>query len=34
MGVVMLASFFIVMANLFVDVLYAVLHPRVRHVRT
>jgi peptide/nickel transport system permease protein len=31
MGVVMLASFFIVMANLVVDVLYAVLDPRVRY---
>jgi peptide/nickel transport system permease protein len=31
MGVVMLASFFIIMANLVVDVLYAVLDPRVRY---
>jgi peptide/nickel transport system permease protein len=31
MGVVMLASFFIVIANLIVDVLYAVIDPRVRH---
>ena len=31
MGVVMLASFFIVMANLVVDVMYAVLDPRVRY---
>jgi peptide/nickel transport system permease protein len=31
MGVVMLASFFIVIANLAVDVLYAVLDPRVRY---
>jgi peptide/nickel transport system permease protein len=31
MGVVMLASFFIVIANLVVDVLYAVLDPRVRY---
>jgi peptide/nickel transport system permease protein len=30
MGVVMLASFFIVIANLVVDVLYAVIDPRVR----
>jgi len=30
MGVVMLASFFIVIANLVVDVLYAVVDPRVR----
>jgi peptide/nickel transport system permease protein len=31
MGVVLLASFFIVIANLIVDVLYAVVDPRVRH---
>jgi len=31
MGVVMLASFFIVIANLVVDVVYAVLDPRVRY---
>jgi len=31
MGVVMLASFFIVIANMVVDVLYAVVDPRVRH---
>ena len=31
MGVVMLAAFFIVIANLFVDILYAVVDPRVRH---
>ena len=31
LGVVMLASFFIVMANLIVDVLYAVVDPRVRY---
>ena len=31
MGVVMLASFFIVIANLVVDVLYSVLDPRVRY---
>jgi peptide/nickel transport system permease protein len=31
MGVVMLASFFIVVANLVVDVLYTVLDPRVRY---
>ncbi len=31
MGVVMLASFFIVLANLVVDVLYAVIDPRVRY---
>ena len=31
MGVVMLAAFFIVIANLVVDVLYAVLDPRVRY---
>jgi peptide/nickel transport system permease protein len=30
MGVVMLASFFIVIANLMVDILYAVIDPRVR----
>ena len=30
MGVVMIASFFIVIANLIVDILYAVLDPRVR----
>jgi peptide/nickel transport system permease protein len=31
MGVVLLASFFIVIANLFVDILYAYVDPRVRH---
>ena len=31
MGVVMLASFFIIIANLFVDILYAYADPRVRH---
>ena len=31
MGVVMLAAFFIVIANLVVDILYAVLDPRVRY---
>ncbi len=31
MGVVMLASFFIIIANLFVDILYAYVDPRVRH---
>ena len=31
MGVVLLAAFFIVIANLIVDVLYAVVDPRVRH---
>jgi peptide/nickel transport system permease protein len=31
MGVVMLAAFFIVVANLVVDILYAVVDPRVRH---
>jgi peptide/nickel transport system permease protein len=30
MGVVMLAAFFIVVANMFVDILYAVIDPRVR----
>ena len=30
MGVVMLASFFVVIANLVVDILYAVVDPRVR----
>ena len=30
MGVVMLASFFIVIANMIVDILYAVVDPRVR----
>ena len=30
-GVVMLASFFIVIANLIVDILYAVIDPRVRY---
>jgi peptide/nickel transport system permease protein len=30
MGVVMLASFFIVLANMVVDILYAVVDPRVR----
>jgi peptide/nickel transport system permease protein len=31
MGVVMLASFFVIIANLVVDVLYAVIDPRVRY---
>jgi peptide/nickel transport system permease protein len=31
MGVTMLAAFFIVIANLIVDILYAVIDPRVRH---
>ena len=31
MGVVMLASFFIVIANLIVDILYAAIDPRVRY---
>jgi len=31
MGVVMLAAFFVVIANLVVDILYAVLDPRVRY---
>ena len=31
MGVTMLATFFIVLANLVVDILYAVVDPRVRH---
>jgi peptide/nickel transport system permease protein len=31
LGVTMLAAFFIVIANLVVDVLYAVVDPRVRH---
>jgi peptide/nickel transport system permease protein len=31
MGVVMLAAFFVVIANLIVDVLYSVIDPRVRH---
>ena len=31
LGVVMLAAFFIVIANLIVDLLYAVIDPRVRH---
>jgi peptide/nickel transport system permease protein len=30
MGVVMLAAFFIVIANMVVDILYAVIDPRVR----
>ena len=30
MGVVMLAAFFIVIANMIVDILYAVVDPRVR----
>jgi peptide/nickel transport system permease protein len=30
MGVVLLASFFIVIANLIVDILYAVIDPKVR----
>jgi peptide/nickel transport system permease protein len=31
LGVTLLAAFFIVIANLVVDVLYAVVDPRVRH---
>ena len=31
LGVTMLAAFFIVIANLVVDILYAVVDPRVRH---
>jgi peptide/nickel transport system permease protein len=31
LGVTMLAAFFIVIANLFVDILYAYIDPRVRH---
>ena len=31
LGVTLLAAFFIVIANLFVDVLYAYIDPRVRH---
>ena len=31
MGVVLLSSFFIVIANLVVDILYAVIDPRVRY---
>jgi peptide/nickel transport system permease protein len=31
MGVVMLAAFFVVIANLIVDILYSVIDPRVRH---
>ena len=31
MGVVLLAAFFIVIANLVVDILYAVVDPRVRY---
>jgi len=31
MGVTMLAAFFIIIANLVVDILYAVVDPRVRH---
>jgi peptide/nickel transport system permease protein len=31
LGVTMLAAFFIVIANMLVDVLYAVVDPRVRH---
>jgi peptide/nickel transport system permease protein len=31
MGVVLLATFFIVMANMFVDIMYAVVDPRVRN---
>jgi peptide/nickel transport system permease protein len=31
LGVTLLAAFFIVIANLFVDVLYAYVDPRVRH---
>jgi peptide/nickel transport system permease protein len=30
MGVVMIAAFFIVVANMVVDILYAVVDPRVR----
>jgi peptide/nickel transport system permease protein len=30
MGVVMIASFFVVIANMIVDILYAVVDPRVR----
>jgi peptide/nickel transport system permease protein len=30
MGVVMLAAFFIVIANMLVDILYAAIDPRVR----
>jgi peptide/nickel transport system permease protein len=30
MGVVLLASFFIVVANMLVDILYAAIDPRVR----
>ena len=31
MGVTMLATFFVIIANLIVDILYAVLDPRVRY---
>jgi peptide/nickel transport system permease protein len=31
MGVVMLAAFFIVVANMIVDVMYSVVDPKVRH---
>jgi peptide/nickel transport system permease protein len=31
LGVTLLAAFFIVIANLVVDILYAVVDPRVRH---
>ncbi len=31
LGVTMLAAFFIVVANMMVDVLYAIVDPRVRH---
>jgi len=31
LGVVMLAAFFVVIANLIVDILYAVVDPRVRY---
>ena len=31
LGVTMLAAFFIIIANLVVDILYAVVDPRVRH---
>jgi peptide/nickel transport system permease protein len=31
LGVTLLAAFFIVIANLFVDILYAYIDPRVRH---
>jgi peptide/nickel transport system permease protein len=31
MGVTMLTAFFVVLANLVVDILYSVVDPRVRH---